>query len=228
VNVGRPYEVWTVPVVLTDPFDGQPVTIYTYPSAYAGAAFNQNKVLNAANDRPDEYHSFEVTASKRFSRRWNMSSSFWMTKTHEWIRATPTSPNDDRFPVNDTWAWEARADGNYRFPWDLNASLNVRAASGQKGHRTQSFSDPRLLQGAVTLRMEEFGAQHGPVVPVTSFRLAKKFRAAARSAVDVNFSVFNLINSSAPVSISYLSGTFGRITDILAPRVARIGLEYSF
>jgi hypothetical protein len=44
----------------------------------------------------------------------------------------------------------------------------------------------------------------------------------------VNFSVFNLINSSAPVSISYLSGTFGRITDILAPRVARIGLEYSF
>ena len=52
--------------------------------------------------------------------------------------------------------------------------------------------------------------------------------ASDRQAIDVNFSVFNLINSSAPVSISYLSGTFGRITDILAPRVARIGVEYSF
>ena len=228
VNVGRPYDVWNVPVVLTDPFNGQPVTIYTYSSTYAGAAFNQNKVLNAASDRADEYHSFEITANKRFSNRWNMSSSLWMTKTHEWIRATPTSPNDDLFPVNDTWAWEARADGNYRFPWDVNASVNVRAASGQKGQRTQSFSDPRLLQGAVTLRMEEYGAQHGPVVPVTSFRLAKKFRAAQRYAVDVNFSVFNLINSSAPVSISYLSGTFGRVTDILAPRVARIGMQFSF
>jgi len=228
VNVGRPYEVWNVPVVLTDPFNGQQVTLYTYPAAYAGAAFNQNKVLNAANDRPDYYHSFELTANKRFSREWNLSSSIWMTKTHQWIRATPTSPNDDRFAISDTWAWEARADANYRFPWDVNASANLRAASGAQGQRTQTFADPRLLQGTVTLRMEEFAAQNGPVVPVTSFRLAKKFRVAQRYAVDVNFSVFNLINSSAPVAISYLSGTFGRITDILAPRVARIGIQFSF
>jgi carboxypeptidase family protein len=228
VNVGRPYAVWTVPVVVTDPFDRQPVTIYTYPSSYAGAAFNQNQVLNASGNRPDDYHSFELTMNKRFSKRWNMSSSYWLTRTHQWIRATPTSPNDDRFPINDTWGWEARADANYRFPWDINTSINVRAASGAQGQRTQTFSDSRLLQGTVTLRMEEFGAQQGPVVPVTSFRLAKKFRAANRYAVDVSFSVFNLINSSAPVAISYLSGTFGRVTDILAPRIARIGLQFSF
>ena len=47
-------------------------------------------------------------------------------------------------------------------------------------------------------------------------------------AVNVNFSIFNLINSGAPITISYLSGTFGRVTDILAPRVARIGLQFSF
>ena len=176
VNVGRPYNVWTVPVVLTDPYNGQPTTVYTYPSTYAGAAFNDNKVLNAPSDRPDYYHSFEVTANKRFSKKWNMSSSFWATKTHEWIRSTPTSPNDDLFPVNDTWGWEARADANYRLPADINASINVRAASGAKGQRTQTFTDSRLLQGTVTLRMEEFGAQHGPVVPVTSFRVSKKFR----------------------------------------------------
>ena len=157
-----------------------------------------------------------------------MSSSFWMTKTHQWIRATPTSPNDDRFAINDTWAWEARADANYRLPSDINASVNVRAASGAKGQRTQTFSDARLLQGTVTLRMDEFGAQHGPAVPVTSFRLAKKFRPTNRYSVDVNVAVFNLINSSAAVSTSYLSGTFGRITDILAPRVARIGIQFSF
>jgi hypothetical protein len=185
-------------------------------------------VLNAASERPDDYHSFEMTANKRFSRKWNMSSSFWMTRTHQWIRATPTSPNDDRFAINDTWAWEARGDANYRLPSDINVSVNVRAASGALGQRTQTFSDSRLLQGTVTLRMEEFGAQHGPTVPLTSFRLAKKFRPTDRFSVDANFSVFNLINSSAAVSTSYLSGTFGRITDILAPRVARIGAEFSF
>jgi outer membrane receptor for Fe3+-dicitrate len=185
-------------------------------------------VLNAASDRPDYYHSFEVTANKRFSKKWNMSSSFWATKTHEWIRAAPTSPNDDRFPINDSWGWEARADANYRLPADINTSINVRAASGAKGQRTQTFTDARLLQGTVTLRMEEFGAQHGRVVPVTSFRVSKKFKPATRYAVDVNFSIYNLINSSAPVAVSYLSGTFGRVTDILAPRVARIGAQFSF
>jgi hypothetical protein len=228
VNVGRPYEVWNVPVVLTDPFDGKPVTIYTYPTSYNGAAFNQNKVLNAPSDRPDYYHSFELTANKRFSKRWNLSSSFWATKTHQWIRAYPTSPNDDRFAINDSWGWEARGDANYRLPYDINTSINVRMASGALGQRTQTFADPRLLQGSVTLRMDEWGSQQGPIVPVTSFRVSKKFKAADRYAVDVNFSVFNLINSSAAVSTSYLSGTFGRITDILAPRVARIGAQFSF
>ena len=87
--MGRPYAVWNVPVVLTDPFDGQQVTVYTYPADYRGAAFNQNQRLNAPSDRPDDYHSFEMTLNKRFSRRWNMSTSFWVTKTHEWVSANP-------------------------------------------------------------------------------------------------------------------------------------------
>jgi hypothetical protein len=76
--------------------------------------------------------------------------------------------------------------------------------------------------------MEPYGSQEGPVVPITSLRVAKKFRAAQRYAMDVTFSVFNVTNSSAAVSTSYLSGTFGRITDILPPRVARLGVEFSF
>jgi Carboxypeptidase regulatory-like domain len=228
VNVGRPYAVWNVPVVLTDPFDGRQVTLYTYPAAYRGAAFNQNQRLNAPSDRPDYYHSFEMTLNKRFSRRWNMSSSFWMTKSHEWVAANPSNPNDDAFPVRDYWTWEARADASYRLPADINVHGNLRAASGALGQRTQTFSDARLNQGTVTLRMEPYGSQEGPVVPITSLRVGKKFRTAGRYAVDVVFSVFNVTNSSAAVSTSYLSGTFGRITDILPPRVARLGMEFSF
>ena len=227
VNVGRPYKVWNVPVAVTDPFDGQPVTIYTYPANYAGAAFNQNMRVNADSDHSDSFHSFEVTVNKRYSRRWNLSSSFWTTKTHEWIVSTPGHPNDELFPVVDTWNWEARMDGNYRFPWDINLTGNLRASSGAYGQRTQTFSDPRLRQGTVTLRMEPYGTQQGPMVPVTSMRAAKKFT-VNRYAFDLSFAVYNVINSSAAIDISYLSGTFGRITNILPPRVARLGLEFSF
>ena len=173
VNVGRPYAVWNVPVVLTDPFDGQQVTVYTYPADYRGAAFNQNQRLNAPSDRPDYYHSFEVTLNKRFSRRWNMSTSFWVTKTHEWVSANPGNANDDRFPDRDYSTWEARADGTYEFPWDIRVNGTLRAASGALGQRTQTFSDTRLNQGTVTLRMEPYGAQEGPVVPITSLRVGR-------------------------------------------------------
>ena len=227
VNVGRPYQVWNVPVVLTDPFDGQAVTLYTYPAEYRGAAFNRNQRLNAPSDRPDDYQSFEMTVNKRSSRRWNMSASYWATKSHEWVSAVLANPNDERFSVRDYWSWEARADTSYRLPWDLNASFTLRASSGAQGQRTQTFSDARLNQGTVTLRMEPFGAQQGPVVPISSFRIAKKLR-VSQYTVDMNFAVFNVINSSAAVSTSYFSGTFGRITDILPPRVARFGLKVSF
>ena len=174
MNVGRPYEVWNVPVVLTDPFDGRPVTIYTYPAAYAGAAFNQNKRAERGERPPDYFHSFEVTVNKRFSRRWNMSSSFWMTKTHEWIRATPTNPNDDLFPVNDTWAGKLEWTAITASRGTSIVTGNLRAASGATGQRTQTFSDARLRQGAVTLRMEHYGAQQGPMVPVTSMRAGQE------------------------------------------------------
>src|SRR5688572_25512452 len=204
------------------------VTVYTYQAEYRGSAFNQNQRLNAPSDRPDYYHSFEMTLNKRFSRRWNMSSSFWMTKSHEWVSANPSNPNNDRFPVRDYWGWEARGDASYRLPYDVSLNANLRAASGALGQRTQTFSDARLNQGTVTLRMEPYGSQEGPVVPITSLRVLKKFRAAERYAMDVSFAVYNLTNSSAAVSTSYLSGTFGRITDILPPRVARLGMEFSF
>ena len=184
---GGRMQVWNVPVVLTDPFDGQQVTVYTYPAEYRGAAFNQNQRLNAPSDRPDDYHSFEVTLNKRFSRRWNMSTSFWVTKTHEWVSANPSNPNDDRFPDRDYSTWEARADGSYRFPADINVYATLRAASGALGQRTQTFSDARLNQGTVTLRMEPYGAQEGPIVPITSLRVAKKFRAAAAIRCGLDF-----------------------------------------
>jgi len=45
----------------------------------------------------------------------------------------------------------------------------------------------------------------------------------------VNFQVFNLFNSSAATSISYLTGpTFLRTTGILSPRVGRIAMELQF
>jgi hypothetical protein len=229
INILRPHDIYTVPVTLTDALTNAPVTLFTYPSSYASSSFNQFEVMNAPSNRPDTYNTFEVAVTKRFSKRWNVQGSFWMTKNHEWIQAVSPTPNDDRFPIDDTWNWEARASGIYNLPWGVEVSGFYRAQSGLPGQRTESFSSPLLLQGAVTLRMEPFGTERGPMISLTNVKVAKNVKLGERLRYQINFQVFNIFNTSGATSTSYLTGaTFLHPTGIVSPRVARIGMQFSF
>jgi hypothetical protein len=229
INILRPYSIYTVPVTLTDTLTGNPVTLYTYPASYASSSFNQLEVMNAPGSRPDTYKTFEVAASKRYSRRWTGQVSFWTTRNHEWIQAIRPSPNADPYPIDDTWNWEARGSTVYNLPWGFELSAFYRAQSGIPGLRTESFSSPLLLQGSTTLRMEPFGAHRGPVIGIANLKAAKNFKIRESMRAQLNFQVFNLFNSSSATTTSYLTGpTYLQTTGIVAPRVGRIGVEFSF
>lgn len=229
INILRPYSIYTVPVTLTDTLTGSPVTLYTYPSSYASSSYNQFEVVNAPSSRPDTYNTFEAAVTKRYSKRWNGQVSFWVTRNHEWVQAISPTPNDDRFPIDNTWNWEARASGLYNLPWGFELSGFYRAQSGIPGQRTESFSSPLLLQGSVTLRMEPFGSERGPVISLTNLKVAKNIKLLERMRLQFNFQIFNLFNTSSATSTSYLTGaTFLHPTGIISPRVARIGMEFSF
>jgi hypothetical protein len=229
INILRPYSIYTVPVTLTDTLNGNPNTLYTYPAAYTSSSFNQFEVVNAPGNRPDTYNTFEVAVTKRYSRKWNGQFSFWATKNHEWIQAISPSPNSDPFPIDNTWNWEARAAGFYSLPWGIEVSGFYRAQSGLPGQRTESFSSPLLLQGAVTLRMEPFGSERGPMISIANVKVAKNIKLWERLKLQVNCQAFNVFNTSSATSTSYLTGaTFLHPTGIVSPRVARIGMKLSF
>ena len=227
VDVGH---VWNVPVTFTDNFNGvsTPVTVYSYSSGTT-----QNEFINNPSDRPDTYNSFEVGVTKRYSKRWDALSSFWATKNHRWIQGTAGiagSPNDDRYPIDDTWNWEARADVVYRFPLGFQTSAFYRVQSGVHGQRTEKFNSSALKQGSTTLRMGPFGEYSGPVLGTLNFRVAKVFKIHDRFTLQPNFQIFNVLNSSGAVSTNYLTGasTFGVAQTIISPRVARIGALFTF
>jgi hypothetical protein len=80
------------------------------------------------------------------------------------------------------------------------------------------------LQGTVTLRMEEFraaGSRH------TGDQLDGQEVQSRKQCRGPELPIFNLINSGAPITISCLSGTFGRVTAFLRPGLP-IGLQFSF
>ncbi|HXJ40485.1 MAG TPA: carboxypeptidase regulatory-like domain-containing protein [Bryobacteraceae bacterium] len=229
INILRPYSVYTVPVTLPDVLTGTAQTLYTYPSAYAGSVFNQLQLVNAPGDRSDTFHTFEVAVAKRYSKKWNGQGSFWMTKNHEWIQAIRPTPNDDLFPIDNTWNWEARGSGTYNLPWGFEVSGFYRAQSGLPGQRTESFSSPLLLQGNVTLRMEPFGTQRGSLIEIVNIKAAKTISLGESRRLQFSLQVFNLFNNSAATSTSYLTGaTYLHPTGILSPRVGRVGIHFSF
>jgi len=242
-NVLRPRNAYNIPLTRRDPGpdgvlgnadDGRSVTIFDYDPRFRGAAFVANQRQNTP--RSDRFHSMEFTVTKRASGRWMAVGSFWAVKNHQWLTLIPDNPNNDPFPVDDTWIWASTVSGSYQLPWNVQLSAFLQSKSGIKGQRTYVFravdpdGGPRLQQlGTVTMRLDPFGSQKGPAISIVNLRAGKRFSLWGAQRFDVDFDVYNLLNSSAPTSTTFVSEpTFGYATRVVPARVARIGARYSF
>ena len=235
-NILRPYSAWNVPITRTDPGpdgvvgtadDAGPVTLYDYAAEYAGAAFVGNSPLNTANDHDEWYNTIEVTLNKRMSNNWDLLASVSATKNHRWISAIAGSPNDEFYPLDETWDRQFKLVGSYRFPMDIYTSAFYQYLDGDPLQRTYIFrSVPRA--GTVTLRLEPFGATREPGLNMLNLRIAKRFN-FGNKRVDFDVDLFNTLNTNSATSITTASGpTYGDVTVIVPPRVLRLGATFAF
>lgn len=244
VNVLRPYSAYNIPLVRRDPGpdgvlntsdDGTPVTLYDHDPAFRGAAFVGRKWLNREG-KDNSYHTIEATLSKRTSQNWNMLASFSATKNHLWLDGIPESPNDEFFPLNSTWNWQFKAVGGYHLPYDLRLSAFFQHLSGAPQQRTYIFrrvdpdGGPPLRElSTVTLRLEPIGARRQANLNVLHLRGAKTFSLGGTRRLEIDLDLFNALNANAATQVDSRSGsTFGLISQILPPRVARLGAMFRF
>lgn len=236
INILRPYGVYTNQIVRVDPGpdgvtgtadDRGNVIVYDYPAAYRGSAFVGNQATNRPSDREDYFQTIEFTLTKRPTGRWGTMTSFSATKNHRWLVGIPQTPNDDYFPLDTTWAWDYKASGSYRLPHDVQLSTLLDLQNGAYGQRTYTFrSIPQ--SSTVTLRLEPYGAETGPVRSVIDLRASKVLRFGT-NAVRLDVDALNTFNSNTAWVTNYVSGpTFGYVTQILSPRVIRLGASYEF
>jgi len=244
VEFQRPRSAYNIPLTRRDPGpdgvlntsdDGGKVTIYDYDPAYRGAAFSLVQRQNASKDRSDHYNSVEFSVAKRMSHRWTATGSFWATKNHRWMTINDVNPNNDPFPLDETWFWAGNLTGTYALPADVQVSAYLQSKVGLKGQRTYIFraadpdGGPSLTSlGQVTLRLEPYGSESAAAENILNLRIGRRFSlGTTRLAVD--FEVFNLLNSNAPTSITLASGpSFNYVTGVLPPRVGRFGVKFDF
>jgi hypothetical protein len=242
-NVARPRTAYNIPLTRRDPGpdgtlntadDGDRVTIYDYDPALRGNLFVRNELHNSPRD--DHYQTIEFSLTKRASGRWSAIASFWAIKNHAWLTRLPDDPNNDLFALDDTWKWAGNFSGTYQMPWGVQFGAFVQSKIGVRGQRTNIFravdpdGGPRLNQlSTVTLRLEPFGAQKGAAINIVNLRASKNFSFPGGHRVEFDFDLFNLLNSSSPITMEFRSGpTFGYATAVVPPRIARIGIKYGF
>lgn len=243
INALRPYSAYNVPITRRDPGpdgvlntgdDGGAVTLYDYASAYRGAAFVSNKRVNATNT--DRFNSVEFTLTKRASDRWIGQISYFAVKNHRWLDGVFQNPNQEFFPLDETWAWAGNISGTYRLPMDFSVSAFLQSRSGVKGQRTNVFrtADPDggpsiSNAGNTSIRLEPYGSRTLSAFNILNFRATKDFRMNGGRRVSLDLDLFNLLNLATPVAAEFTSGpTFGYVTDVTPPRIVRIGARFSF
>ena len=198
------------------------------------------------SDRNDQYQTIEFTVTKRMSGRWSAIASFWAVKYDAWLpdQSNPTikgtlifdDPNAAQNGRDETWKWAGNFSGSYLMPWGVQFGAFIQSKIGVQGQRTNVFqaADPdggkALAQLAtVALRTEPFGAQQGAAINVVNLRTSKSVLMGGRHRVEFDFDLFNLLNSSAPITVNFQSGpTFGYVTSVVPPRIVRLGVKYSF
>jgi hypothetical protein len=235
----RPYDAYNVPIAGVDPGpdgvvgtsdDGRALTYYDYGAAYAGSSFVRLEDVNT-DQYQNSYHSIEVAAQKRLSNRWQLVTSFLATHADEWDDnyGVPQDPNAANFfPKRKYWQWGFKLSGSYQLPYDIQAAAMFTSQSGSVYARDARFTAGLTRLSEVILWMEDPAARRLPTQNIANVRLEKRQKVGFGTA-SFQLDVFNVTNTNAVLGVTTRSGAnFGKVTDIVAPRIARLGVTFKF
>ena len=224
----------------------QPTTADVYNISVAANTLNAS-IRDNVEYLNTSYKGVEITATKRFSRKWQMQAGFTLGKNEGGVQpggAAGTDlndPNNTRFPTgiigNDSET-AFRLSGSYMLPYDINLSGSLVANSGYPYVSTFSLTRAAAALQGITLtratqpiQLSRRGDERYDNVVLADFRLAKIFRFGSRS-ISPQIDFFNItnadtvVNTTVAVGPSYLLPAGG--DPILSPRIIRVGFSLNF
>lgn len=218
------------------------------PKPTTATVFNISPAVNtlSANVRDNEdyldteYKGIEFTATKRFSRKWQMQTGFTIGKNTGGVTngTDLNDPNVTLYPqgiIGNDSETAFRLSGSYILPGDINIAGSMIANNGYP--YVSTFSVTRavaatqgitLTRASQTIQLSERGDERFDNVMMFDIRLSRAFRFGSRSfSPQVDF--FNIGNADTVVSHSTAVGAaYLRPAEILSPRIIRVGFSLNF
>ena len=204
------------------------------------------------------YKAFELSLAKRMSNRWQMQGSYvwskldgdlWLDYTNpnnliDFVGQGATATSNNTASPDQTHAFKLL--GSYQAPLGITLGANYQALTGLP--RDRNLSVP-FLQGTANIRVEPRGTYRADTLSLLSLRADKSFRINGARRASFIAELHNAFNSSAgqaAAATSYGTVTrnfasqaafdaarlstsyFGRVQEIVAPRVLKIGVKFDF
>lgn len=229
INVAVPLTEYT-PVTITNPVDNTPLTIYNQSRASFGKSDN---FLTNLPHLTRNYNGFEVKFDKRFDKGMILGG-FTVGASRGNSTADLNNPNSQ---INAVGAlgydatYQLNVVGTYRFPFGIESSGALRAATGLPLNRTYSVTRsilPTLTQVSVSVKVAPNGFYRLPSTNILDVRLAKVFNAKG-ATLELVADIFNLLNSSAITGeVTVIGPSLGTPSAVLQARFVRMGLQLKF
>lgn len=217
---------------------GGSVAFYNLSPAFFGAAFN-DLVYDNQDLLDTEYDGVEVTLIKRMSGRWQLLGGATFGKNRGGLYNTLdlNDPNNllnfQQGIVGNDSAYSLKLAGSYVIPWaEVNLSGSVLRNQGypfQSQYTVTRTAFPQLTRASQLVRLSERGDERYRDVTLVDLRLSRSFAIGGGRRLTPQLEVFNLSNASTIVGTTVNVGsTYLRPTEILAPRIFRLGATFEF
>jgi carboxypeptidase family protein len=228
--------------------DDRDLLLWQVAPAYVGkdTFYHTNCGDNVSVSCTQQYRAFELVVNKRMSNKWQMQGSYVWSRNDGDLILDYTNPNNllsfigqGRTTTDQPHAFKLL--GSYQAPYGITIGANYQALSGLPTDRLLSVS---YSQGTSNTRMDSVGTYRADTLSLLSLRVDKSFRFGVHRISPV-IELHNVLNSSASqnnigtVTRGFASQTafdnarlttsyFGRVQEIVAPRVLKIGFKYDF
>ncbi len=259
-------QIYSGPVPHTDPITGLTASYYTIPQTgtcsiealrppTGQGCMTPSGVGNITLTNPNYqvYQGVDITATKRYSDRWQMQVALTVQRMPDYYPdGSPSfnNPTNREFIHGYTSAdlgdreWLFKASGSYTFPLEITASANFNVNQGVV--RIVTINGPGSVSGGVSatgsartisygqgsLRVEPNGDTRLEPQKLLDLGLQKTFMfRGGRNRVKLMFEAFNVFNINTVtgwVSNNRSAVGYTQPAGIVPPRVLRIGTQIGF
>jgi len=241
--------LYSGPLTYTDPVTGISAPYFVVCD---GCTRPTGSTIAVTNTDYQVYQGVDITATKRYSNRWQMQTGLtFQTNPQHFTTGSSSFVNptgyqfQNGFNTSGELRYIVKMSGSYTFPWDITGSANFNWQDGAV--RVVTINGPGQVAGGTTgtityntLEFQNRGSTRLDPTKLLDLSASKSVRFnGGRDRVKLTLDCFNVLNSNTPFNAgntninAFASNNkslpgFTQPTSIVPPRVFRVGATLQF